>query len=410
MKILEVIKVALVSLRSNKLRSSLTILGIVVGLFSIIAISTIVEMLQKSIEEGVSMLGQNTFQIQKFPIFNTGGPEGRARFRNRPDITLEEYYRLKEKLVEAHYIGAEQWNFGNQIKFGNKETNPNIQVAGTTLEAFPNNKWVIDEGRAFNDRDIQRYENFIILGNDVTKILFPNTNPLDQIITMNGHKLKVIGLLEKQGSAFGQSVDNVAIIPITTFQSFYGKHSRSINITVMGYEKESYDDLIETASGYFRTIRKVPAGEENNFEIFSNESVLTQINDITIGVRIGSIVIAAIALLAAGVGIMNIMLVSVTERTREIGIRKAVGAKKRNILIQFLSEAVTLCLIGGILGIVLGVAVGNLAGSFLEANAVIPIDWVFIGVLLCIFIGVTFGTYPAYKAANLDPIEALRYE
>src|SRR3989339_179781 len=410
MKILEVIKVAFVSLRSNKLRSSLTILGIVVGLFSIIAISTIVEMLQKSIEEGVSMLGQNTFQIQKFPIFNTGGPEGRARFRNRPDITLEEYYRLKEKLVEAHYVGAEQWNFGNQIKFGNKETNPNIQVAGTTLEAFPNNKWVINEGRAFNDRDIQRYENFIVLGNDVTKILFPNTNPLDQIITMNGHKLKVIGLLEKQGSAFGQSVDNVAIIPITTFQSFYGKHSRSINITVMGYEKESYDDLIETASGYFRTIRKVPAGEENNFFIFSNESVLTQINDITIGVSIGSIVIAAIALLAAGVGIMNIMLVSVTERTREIGIRKAIGAKKFNILVQFLIESVSLSLLGGIIGIILGVIVGNLAGSLLKATAVIPIDWVLIGVFLCVLIGVTFGTYPAYKAANLDPIEALRYE
>lgn len=409
MKFIEIIKIAFSSLRSNRLRSLLTILGIIVGIFSIIAISTIIEMLQKSIQEGVSMLGQNTFQIQKFPIFNNG-PNDRARFRNRPDITLEEYYRLKEKLVEAKYVGAEQWDFGKLLKVGNRETNPNIQVAGTTPEAFPNNKWNVDEGRAFNERDVQRYEEYVVLGADIAKKLFPNFSALDQVITMDGHKLKVIGVLEAQGAAFGQSQDNFAVIPITTFQNYYGKHTRSINITVMGKNKDSYNDLIDIASGYLRTIRKVPAGEPDNFEIFSNESMLTQINSITAGVRIGSVVIAAIALLAAGVGIMNIMLVSVTERTREIGIRKAIGAKKLNILIQFLTEAVTLCLMGGIIGIILGIVVGNIAGSLLKASAVIPIDWVIIGVLLCVVIGVTFGTYPAYKASNLDPIEALRYE
>lgn len=410
MKIIEVIKVAFSSLRINRLRSLLTILGIIVGIFSIIAISTVIEMLQKSIQEGVSMLGQNTFQIQKFPAINTGGPAERARFRNRPDITLEEYYRLKEKLVEAQSVGAEQWNFGKQLKSGNRETNPNVMLAGTTPEAFPNNKWAVDEGRDFNDRDVERYNNYVVLGADIAKKLFPNYSAENQVVTLDGHKLTVIGVLEAQGAMFGLSQDNFAVIPITTFQNFYGKHTRSINITVMGHDKESYNDLIELASGYLRTIRKLPSGEENNFEIFSNESVLTQINDITVGVRIGSVVIAAIALLAAGVGIMNIMLVSVTERTREIGIRKAVGAKKKDILIQFLSEAVTLCLIGGIVGIIFGIAVGNLAGSFLKASAVIPIDWVIIGVMLCVLIGVSFGTYPAYKAANLDPIDALRYE
>ena len=409
MRILEVIKVALASLRTNKLRSSLTILGIVVGIFSIIAISTIIEMLQKSIQEGVSMLGQNTFQIQKFPVFNNG-PNNRASFRNRPDITLEEYYQLKEKLVEAKYVGAEQWVFGKLFKVGNRETNPNNQIAGTTPEAFPNNKWTVEDGRAFNDRDVQRYENYVVIGADIAKKLFPNFSAVGQIVTMDGHKLKIIGVLEAQGGAFGQSQDNFAVIPITTFQNFYGKHSRSINITVMGHDKDSYNELIDLASGYLRTIRKVPSGKPDNFEIFSNESMLTQINNITAGVRIGSVVIAAIALLAAGVGIMNIMLVSVTERTREIGIRKAVGAKKFNILIQFLTEAVTLCLMGGILGIILGIVIGNIAGSLLKASAVIPIDWVIIGVLLCVIIGVIFGTYPAYKASNLDPIEALRYE
>ena len=167
---------------------------------------------------------------------------------------------------------------------------------------------------------------------------------------------------------------------------------------------------MEIAEGYFRTIRKVPPGKPNDFDIRSNENTLAQINDMTAGVRIGAFVIAAIALLAAGVGIMNIMLVSVTERTREIGIRKSIGAKKNNILVQFLSEAVTLSLVGGMIGILLGVIVGNLVGSMMNASAVIPFNWIFIGVFMCVLIGVVFGTYPAYKAANLDPIEALRFE
>ncbi|MCL6098765.1 MAG: ABC transporter permease [Bacteroidota bacterium] len=410
MKILEIIKVAFTSLKTNRLRSILTILGIVVGIFSIIAISTVIEMLQKSIEEGVSGLDQSTFQIQKWPAINTGGPSERAKYRNRPDITLEEYKKLKEKLTDAKYVGAEQWTFGKQIIFGNRKTNPNVQVSGTTPEAFPNNKWVVNDGRAYSDRDVERYENYIVLGEDVAKSLFPNSSALDQVVTMDGHKLKVIGVLEKQGAVFGQSQDNFALVPITTFQSFYGKRDNSINITVMSRDKKSYEDLMEISEGYFRTIRHLKAGEENNFDFRSNEQMLTQINQITSGVRIGSIVIAAIALLAAGVGIMNIMLVSVTERTREIGIRKAIGARRRNILIQFLVESVTLSLAGGLIGIILGIIVGNLAGSLLKAAAVIPMDWVMIGVMLCVLIGVTFGTYPAYKAANLDPIEALRYE
>lgn len=410
MEIIEIIKVAFASLHANKLRSTLTVVGIIVGIFSIIAISTVIEMLQTSIEKGVSQLGQNTFQIQKWPAVQTGGPAERAKYRNRPDITFEEYLKLKDKLVEAKSVGAEQWQFGRQLKVGNRETNPNVPVSGCTPEAFPNNKWIVEDGRAFNERDVMSYQNVIVLGPDVAKSLFPNYSAVGNYVTVDGHKLKVIGVLESQGDVFGQSQDNFALVPLTTFQSMYGKRSRSINITIMAHDTESYNDLIEISIGYFRTIRKVAPTEEADFDIRSNENVLAQINDITSGVRIGSIVVGAIALLAAGVGIMNIMLVSVTERTREIGIRKAIGAKKINILVQFIIEAITLSLIGGIVGIFLGVSIGNLAGSFLNATAVIPIDWVLIGVLLCVMIGVSFGTYPAYKAANLDPIDALRYE
>lgn len=407
---MEIIKVALSSLSANRLRSALTMLGIIVGIFSIISISTVISMLQSSIEEGVSMLGQNTFQIQKWDIVVGGGHDARARFRNRKDITIDEYYRLKKMLTDAKAVGAEQWGFGKTLTYGSKETNPNISLSGCTPEAFPNNQWDIAEGREFNQNDIIRYQPVVVLGADVANVLFEFIDPIGQEIKVDGHKLKVIGVLDKQGSAFGQSQDNFAVMPVTTYQNFYGRRSRSINITVTSFDRESYEDLIEKATGAMRIIRKVPPGEENDFGIFSNQSLLTQINNITEGVRLGSYVVAAIALLAAGVGIMNIMLVSVTERTREIGIRKAVGAKKRNILSQFLVEAIGLSLAGGAVGIVLGVGAGNLAGSFLEANAVFPIDWVIIGITLCVIIGVTFGTYPAYKAANLDPIDALRYE
>ena len=411
MRIIEIIKIALSSLRVNKLRSALTILGIIVGIFSIISISTIITMLQTSIEEGVSALGKNTFQLQKWPSVQTGTAEERALIRNRRNMTIKEFYKLRDKLEgKAKHIGGEFWQFGKRVNFGNKETNPNVNLCGCTTEAFQPNNWVVDEGRKFNERETKSGARYIILGRDVSKVLFVNIDPIGQEVKIDGRKFTVIGLLESQGDFFGQSQNNFAVVPIKTFKSYYGDRHRSINITVQAYERDSYQDLIEVTEGYFRTIRKVPPGKPNDFEIRSNENTLNIINEMTAGVRIGAFVIAGIALLAAGVGIMNIMLVSVTERTREIGIRKAIGAKRKNVLVQFLTEAVTLSLFGGMIGIVLGVLVGNIAGSFLNATAVLPIDWILIGVSMCVFIGVLFGTYPAYKAANLDPIEALRYE
>lgn len=411
MKILEIFLIAFSSLRNNKLRSSLTILGIVVGIFSIIAISTVIAMLQKSIEEGVSALGKNTFQIQKWPSVRTGGHAEWAKFRNRKDITIEDYFVLKEKLAdETPNVGAEQWNGGKMVKYYGEETNPNVSLGGITPESFANNDWVVEDGRDINFNDFNRSERVIVLGADVATKLFKAINPVGQYVKMDGYKLLVIGVLEAQGQFFGQSQDNFALIPLSTFQIFYGKRTNSVNITVRAENEISYYDLIEKSEGYMRTIRKVKSGEENDFDIRTNENVLKQINDITSGVRIGAIVIAAIALLAAGIGIMNIMLVSVTERTKEIGIRKAIGAKKLNILFQFLIEAITLSVSGGIIGIFLGVGIGNLAGSFMNASATIPIDSIVVGVGLCVLIGIIFGTYPAYKASNLDPIEALRFE
>jgi putative ABC transport system permease protein len=410
MKIRQTLAIALQSLKNNKLRTMLTILGVVVGIFSIIVVMTIITMLQNSIENGVSQLAKNTFQIQKYPAMMGGGPGSRDKYRNRKDLTLEEYEELRTRLTQAKYIGAEMWNFGSVVKYGNKETNPNIQVAGITLGAMRTNDWKVAYGREFRDNDIQYSNDICLLGNEIVTKLFASINPVGQVIRVNGRPKLVVGVLEMQPQLFGQSQDNYLVLPITTWQQMFGKRKRSINITVMSYSKEDYNPTIEAAIGYMRAIRKVKPGEENDFDIFSNESIIGQINDITSGVKIGALVVSIIALIAAGVGIMNIMLVSVTERTKEIGIRKALGARKKNILLQFLIEAVVLCIIGGIIGIFIGIVIGNLAGGLINAQSAVPYDWVIIGISLCIFVGVLFGTYPAFKAANLDPIEALRYE
>lgn len=406
----QIFSLSLQSLKSNKLRTLLTILGVVVGIFSIIVIMTIITMLQNSIESGISFLSKNTFQIQKFPAINTGGHEEWQKLRNRKDITLEDYYRFEEMMTQAQYTAAQLSDGGKVIKFRNLETNPNIFVVGITEGGMKTNNVTLDHGREIRKTDIDYSNNVCLLGQDIREKLFPNLDPVGLTVKIDNKPLQVIGLMEKMPEFFGQSMDNYIVIPISTFESMYGKTGRSVEITVMSYSKQDYNAAIETAIGYMRTIRKVPPGKENDFDIFSNESLIGQINGITGGIRIGAMVISIISLLAAGVGIMNIMLVSVTERTREIGIRKAVGARRANILVQFLIEAIILCLIGGFIGILLGVGVGNIAGSFLNAEAAIPIDWVFIGLTLCVFVGIVFGTYPAYKAANLDPIEALRYE
>jgi putative ABC transport system permease protein len=396
------------SILNNKLRTSLTILGVVVGIFSIIVIMTIITMLQNSIEDGLAMLSKNTFQIQKFDIMQ--GPNRDRSQRNRKDITIDEANRLKALLEEATYVGAEQWQWGKVIKYGNRETNPNTHIGGQTTDAMRTNDFNVESGRDFREDDIKNSTNVCILGQEIIEKLFPSMDPINQIVRVDNRPLRVIGVLEKQPEMFGESHDNYVLVPITTWQSMYGKYGRSVNIMVTAPDAESYDKVIESAIGHFRKIRKVEPGQPDDFSIFSNESLITQVNNITDPIKIGALAVSLVALIAAGVGIMNIMLVSVTERTREIGIRKAVGAKKSSILVQFLIEAIILCITGGLLGIIIGVGIGNFAGSFLSAQMAIPIDWVIIGITMCIFVGLIFGTYPAYKAANLDPIESLRYE
>jgi len=403
----ESIVMALVAIRANKLRSALTLLGIVVGVFSIISVMTAVGVLRNSIEEGLSQLGINTFQVQKYPNFQAGG----RRIRNRRDITYEQALEVHKKASLAEAVGIEIWKGGLVVVWGKEKTNPNVSLAGENLEGIITNDWTVGAGRGLTMADMEFARRVIVLGEAVREKLFPPyVNPVGQTVRLDGSLYEVIGLFEKKGGALGGDADNLAVIPITTFFQKYGKAGRSLHIMVKALNREVFEDAIEQVRFILRAARNVRPGEEDDFFYFSNDSVVTQFNEFTLYLRLGVLLVSSIALLAAGVGIMNIMLVSVTERTREIGIRKAVGAQRKAILSQFIIEAVILSQIGGVIGVIFGIIGGNVVGLLLEVPAIIPWDWAAIGIGVCSLVGLTFGVYPAWKAAMLDPIEALRYE
>lgn len=398
------------SVRTNRLRSTLTLLGIAVGVFSIIAVMTAMGVLVNSIEKGMSQLGVNTFQIQKTPMFRSNDPNERRKIRNRKPIKYPQGLLVKERTTLSKAVGLEAWDFGKIVQTSDgRKTNPNVQIAGEDIEGITTNNWTIGDGRLFSVDELNSAKNVAVLGMDVVEKIFKNIDPIGQTIRIDGYEYQIVGVLEKQGGMLGGNQDNFVIVPLTTFFDEYGK-DREIHIMVQSSSHETYEDCIEQVRGILRAARQVSPGEDDDFYVFSNDSMIEQFNNFTKYVRLGIMLISAIALLAAGVGIMNIMLVSVTERTREIGIRKAIGARKNNILTQFVLEAIVLSQLGGIIGIVLGIVAGNLTALFLSIPPIIPFDWAAIGFIVCSIIGIVFGVYPAWKASNLDPIESLRYE
>ena len=407
MEFSEIFKMSVTAIRSNKLRSALTLLGIIVGVFSIIGVMTAVQVLQNSIEDGLSGLGANTFQVQKQPVMASHAEWHKAM--KRKDIRYVQGVLVKEKMTYAESVALESWKGGQTIQFGSLKTNPSVSVAGEEREGITTNNWSIKEGRSLTDDEVRYSSYVVILGNDVTKKLFPRGGAVGSEVRISDDRYRVIGTFEPKGSSLGGNDDNRVVIPMTTFLNVFGK-LRSIHIMIKAKNADVYDDCVEEARMILRTIRGVAPGEEDDFTIFSNDSLIATFNDFTIYVKLGVGFMSFISLLAAGIGIMNIMLVSVTERTREIGIRKALGARKSNILSQFITEAIVLCQIGGIIGVGLGILGGNLAAIALEFPPVFPIDWALIGFAITTFVGIVFGVYPAWKAANLDPIDSLRYE
>jgi putative ABC transport system permease protein len=402
---------AMTAIKTNKLRSALTLVGIIVGVFSIIAVMTAMGVLRNSIEEGMSQLGANTFQIQKFPSGFNSGPEMRRKLRNRKDITYEQALQVRDKTTLAEAVGLEVWQFGVVAVYKDKKTNPNLSIAGENVDGVLTNNWIVEFGRSINQDDVNKSNQVVVLGNAVVEKIFPHSmNPIGEFVRIDGVIYQVVGIFEKKKSTFDDGQDNLAVIPITSYFEKYGKRARSVNIMVKAKSALVYEDCLEQSRAILRVARAVPPGADDDFSYFSNEAIIEQFNDITSTFRLGVFGISSIALLAAGIGIMNIMLVSVTERTREIGIRKAIGARRSNILTQFILEAVVLSEMGGVIGIAVGILAGNSLAFIWDFPVVIPYDWAIIGFVICSIIGVVFGVYPAWKASNLDPIESLRYE
>ncbi|MBM2839535.1 MAG: transporter efflux protein [Bacteroidetes bacterium] len=407
----ESLAMALNAVRTNKLRSVLTLLGIVVGIFSIISVMTAMGVMRNSIEVGLNQLGVNTFQVQKYPVVMGDGDGARRRFRNRKDITYEQALAVREKATLATAVGIEVWEYGKIVWWNGQKTNPNIVIFGENLDGITTNNWTVENGRGFTAQDMDLSKPVAVIGKVVADRLFPpSVNPVGESIRIDGNTYEVIGTYASKGDALGGNNDNFVTLPIQKYFEKYGKTGRSVNIMVQAMNRDVVDDAIEQVRGILRAARSVPPGADDDFAWFSNDSVVKQFDDFTKYLRLGALLVSSIALLAAGVGIMNIMLVSVTERTREIGIRKAIGAQQSDVLSQFIIEAVILCEIGGIIGIALGILGGNAVGLMLNVPAVIPWEWVGIGLMVCTVVGLVFGVYPAWKASALDPIEALRYE
>jgi putative ABC transport system permease protein len=401
---------AMGALAAHKLRSALTLLGVLVGVFSIIVVMTAMRVMQNNIEKQISQMGSQTFTVRKWPGIYFGGPEGFEKYWRRKNITYAHGIQLQEKATLAASVGMESMFWGGQVETRYKKTAPTVQLLGETAGSFPARNWILREGRLLLDTDVDGGRDVCVLGNSLATNVFPFGSAVGERLKINGYNYNVIGVLEPKGGSLGGNQDNFAIVPVTTGLNRFGRWNRSLNLLVQARDQASYEDTVEQVRGILRVARKVPPGKEDDFEIFSNDSLIEQFKSFTMAVRMGVSLVSSIALLAAGIGIMNIMLVSVTERTREIGIRRAIGAKKRNIMTQFIMEAVVICEVGGAMGVVVGIVGGNALAFFLKMTPVIPVDWIIIGLVICSIVGIVFGTYPAYKAANLDPIESLRYE
>lgn len=402
-------QIAWEQLKSSKLRAILTLLGITIGVATVIFIVSILEGYNMSITAELNMLGANVFQVEKYEQ-DTGIQIGHRKRDFRKDLKKEYSKEIRESCPAVKFVGAEVWLYNVTFKYKDKKTNPSFILAGGEPEFFINNAENADRGHVLTKAEVASNARVAVIGQDIVDELFPFEEPIGKDIKINGTKFKVIGTLEDMGTrTFGGSGNNRAVIPITTFEDIYGSH-RSVFLTVMAMDTYHLEEAKEQVIGTLRRIRKVPPGEKNDFGIWSNDSLSDSFQNTADMIKLVAVFLGMISLLVGSIGVMNIMLVTVTERTKEIGIRKAVGANRRAILMQFLNESVFLCFIGGAFGVILGFLAALGISLGFDIPFAIPI-WVVIAALLVTsVVGLFAGIYPAAKASKLDPINALRYE
>jgi putative ABC transport system permease protein len=376
-----------------------------------------ISVVQNTIEQELSVLGTQTFQVQKWPAGNFGPNDINWRkIQARKPILVEHSDVVREKVGSVDLVGSELWRFGSTVKFMGESTNPNLSVVGGDPQYAPNNTHYVGLGRNLSEEDLRVHRKVAVIGWNISQQLFPFIDPIGKEIRLDGRKYTVVGVFDEKASAMGGNFDNYVLVPVTTWIDQYGlrdgdgNRERSVNMTVRAITPELLPEAIEETRAVLRVARNVPPGEDDDFDIFTNDSQIRSFNRATMGVKVGAFVIGIVALVVAGIGIMNIMLVSVTERTREIGIRKALGAKRRDILRQFLLEAILLCNVGGAIGVLVGFGLGNIVTIFTGFAISVPMEWAVNGLVFCTVVGLVFGMWPAMKASKLPPIEALRWE
>tara|TARA_B110000438_G_scaffold301937_1_gene358144 strand:- start:3128 stop:4381 length:1254 start_codon:yes stop_codon:yes gene_type:complete len=399
---------ALNSLGSNVVRSLLTILGVSIGVFSVVIVMTALSAVRQSIDNELKVFGANVLQVSRNSALEANHGPRRSR---RPPITPKQALDFKEMMdAEGLPTSIMAEDRGERASYREKRTNPSFTIIGSNENFLLTNKYELEAGRNLTLGDIDFNRPVAVVGQDLVGELFPNEDPLDKLILLDGNRYLIVGILAERGEIFGQAMDNIALIPFPRFVANNWNHWRSMDINVQAPSPEEMPSAENTIIGAMRLARELEPEDENNFEITSNEALQAIFAEIALLVGMVSLGVSGVALVCAGVGIMAIMLVSVTERTREIGVRKALGARKRNILLQFLLESVFLSEAGAAFGILGGVVLGNVIATFLNASMIIPWFWMTAAVIVCSIIGVGFGMYPAWRAAKLDPVEALRYE
>ncbi|MCC7430477.1 ABC transporter permease [bacterium] len=404
----ETIKMALNSLSANKMRSLLTMISIVIGICIVIIAMTILEGFRNNVIEGASILASDVFQVQQYPQ-EVGFNHSRRREKN-PPVEKEIAQAIRERCDACGIVGEEVWEMAQVIKSNYGSTDPSIAIAGAVPEYSPNNTEFVEHGRFISYADVYSGSFVTVIGPKLAEQLFPGMQAIGRTLKIKGYQFEVIGILENKGQMFGNDSNLRCVIPVTTWEKLFGKKD-TYNITIKAKSPELFDVAREQVRGIVRVERRLKPTQEDNFGLRATIDDLKEFNNIANAIALAAIAICSISLLVGGIGVMNIMLVSVTERTREIGIRKALGAKKRTVLTQFLLEAMFLTILGGLIGILIGVGIGNvISQQLLEFKPVLPTTWIIIAVSFCASAGILAGLYPAFKAANLSPIEALRYE